>query len=43
VDWLRDRFGSRQFHLPRPKNVFATAAIAGVVALAGIAWFARDL
>jgi hypothetical protein len=42
TDWLRDRLRWRAFHLPRTRNVVATAAIAGAaVVAAGLWWFAR--
>jgi hypothetical protein len=41
VDWLVDQFGQRRFHLPRPRNVVATATVSLVVVMVGVAWFSR--
>jgi hypothetical protein len=42
TDWLLDRLRSRRLHLPRARNVIGTAAVlAGLVMLAGAAWFVR--
>jgi hypothetical protein len=38
-DWLRDRLRARQWHLPRPTNVVAAAAVGVVAAAAGVLWF----
>jgi hypothetical protein len=40
-DWLRDRLRWRQFHLPRPQNALATAALASVAVAVGIGWYVR--
>jgi hypothetical protein len=42
TDWLRDRLRYRRFHLPRTRNVAATAVIAGVAVLAGAVWLLRQ-
>ncbi len=41
-DWLRDQFAQRRFHLPRPSNVAGAAALAGLIALVGAAWYLRS-
>jgi hypothetical protein len=40
-DWLRDRLRSRRFHLPRTANVAATAAVTGIIVVAGVTWLLR--
>ncbi|MGD0472256.1 MAG: hypothetical protein ABSB70_03480 [Candidatus Velthaea sp.] len=42
TDWLRDRLRARRFHLPRTKNVAATAVAAVVIAAAGAFWLLRE-
>ena len=41
ADWLRDRLSQRRFHLPRTRNVAASAAVAVIAALGGAVWFVR--
>jgi hypothetical protein len=40
-DWLRDLFARREFHLPRPTNVAASVAVAGLAVAFGVGWYVR--